>query len=280
MKIYILASLLFISFTKLFSQQDSSAVYFPFDKYALTAEARAALDNFFSKSQDKKMTLSIKGYCDAKGTDAYNDVLSEKRVASVKNYLVEKGMDPSVIILSKGYGEKDPVNDNRTDEERQLNRRVSLSWNLTMAATVTPAVETPIETVTLKQKIDTVKEGENIRLQNINFYGGRHIFLPQSIAPLQELLEVMKSHPTLVIEIQGHICCFRGPEDGMDMDANERKLSVNRAKAVYDYLIDNGIAKERITYKGYAGTKRLVEEELDETDRTLNRRVEIMIVKK
>jgi outer membrane protein OmpA-like peptidoglycan-associated protein len=49
---------------------------------------------------------------------------------------------------------------------------------------------------------------------------------------------------------------------------------------VYEYLADNGIERERMTYKGYAGTKRLVEDEYTEADRTLNRRVEIKIVKK
>jgi outer membrane protein OmpA-like peptidoglycan-associated protein len=271
---------LLFAFTKLFAQQDTSVVYFDFDKWQLTPQARASLDDFYARSQDKKLQLTIKGHCDAKGPDNYNDLLSEKRVASVKNYLLEKGMDPSLIILSQGFGEKEPLNENRNDQERQLNRRVELIWPV-QQVTSTAVEEAPKEEpVKLSQRIDTVKEGENLALRNINFYGGRHTFLPQSMEPLNELLEVMRSHPTLVIEIQGHICCFRGEEDGMDYDANQRHLSWNRAKAVYDYLLDNGIEKERMSFKGFAGTKRLVEEELTEIDRTLNRRVEIKIVKK
>ena len=134
--------------------------------------------------------------------------------------------------------------------------------------------------ITLKEKIDSVQEGETLRLQNINFYGGRHTFLPQSLPALEELLEVMRSHPTLEIEIQGHICCFTGGEDGMDFDSNDRRLSVNRARAVYTYLVRNGIDKSRMTYQGYAGTRLLVYPETSEADRTMNRRVEIRIVKK
>jgi outer membrane protein OmpA-like peptidoglycan-associated protein len=280
MKMRLLFCLLLACSSRSFAQQDTSVVYFDFDKWDLTPAARTSLDDFVSRSLDKKIPLTIKGHCDAKGSDAYNDVLSEKRVASVKSYLLEKGMDPSLIILSRGYGEKEPLNNNRTDEERKVNRRVELIWPLQNVSTTTPVVETPSEQVKLSQKIDTVKEGENITLRNINFYGGRHTFLPQALDPLNELLEVMKTHPALVIEIQGHICCFRGTEDGMDYDANDRRLSVNRARAVYEYLADNGIEKERMSYKGYAGTRRLVEEEMTEADRTLNRRVEIRIVKK
>jgi outer membrane protein OmpA-like peptidoglycan-associated protein len=272
MKIPVLFCLL-LFFTRSFAQQDTSVVYFDFDKSDLTAQAKATLDEFFSRSQDKKLSLTIKGHCDAKGSDTYNDVLSEKRVTVVKNYLLQKGMDPSLIVLSKGYGEKEPLNENRNSEERQMNRRVELIWPAQISTMA--VVEKPKEEVKLSQTIDTVKEGENITLRNINFYGGRHTFLPQAFDPLNELLSVMKTHPTLVIEIQGHICCFRGTEDGMDYDANERRLSVNRARAVYEYLADNGIERERMTYKGYAGTKRLVEDEYTEADRTLNRRVEM-----
>jgi outer membrane protein OmpA-like peptidoglycan-associated protein len=279
MKMRFLLCLLLLSTSKLFSQQDTSIVYFPFDQSNLTKEARVMLDDFFSKMQDKKPMLTIRGHCDAKGSDSYNDALSEKRVNSVKQYLLEKGMDASLIALSRGYGEKQPLNTNRTDEERRLNRRVELIWPATETSSNATA-ENPAKEVTLTQKIDTVKEGEHLRLQNINFYGGRHTFLPQSMPALDELLEVMRSHPTLVIEIQGHICCFLGTEDGMDYDASDRRLSLNRAAAVYNFLVNNGIEKERMSFIGFAGTQRLVEQEMTEADRTLNRRVEIKIVKK
>jgi outer membrane protein OmpA-like peptidoglycan-associated protein len=131
-----------------------------------------------------------------------------------------------------------------------------------------------------KQTIDSVKEGQTLRVQNINFYGGRHIFLPQSSVPLNELLETMKTNATLVIEIQGHICCFRGPDDGIDLENNERNLSLARAKAVYDFLVDNGIDASRMSYQGFAGRFPLVDPEYTEEDRTTNRRVEIKIIKK
>ena len=54
-------------------------VYFDFDKWKLTDESRLTLDYFFRGLQEKKVSLTIKGHCDAKGSEGYNDVLSEKK---------------------------------------------------------------------------------------------------------------------------------------------------------------------------------------------------------
>ena len=98
---------------------------------------------------------------------------------------------------------------------------------------------------------------------------------------LKELLTILQERPTLVIEIQGHICCGQNePADGMDIDTNERALSLNRAKAVYNFLVLNGIAEERLSYKGFGYTQPIINPEITETDKTTNRRVEIKIIKK
>lgn len=69
------------------------------------------------------MTIEISGHTDAVGTDAENQLLSEKRAAAVKSYLVKKGIRES-RLFSIGYGESQPVADNNNDIDRQLNRRV------------------------------------------------------------------------------------------------------------------------------------------------------------
>jgi len=51
--------------------------------------------------------------------------------------------------------------------------------------------------------------------------------------------------------ILGHVCC--GREDGQDYATGKYNLSETRAKAVYDYLIENGIDKSRLKHKGLAG---------------------------
>lgn len=254
---------------------DTAFVYFAFDRYELTQDAKTVLAKFISNTREEnKKPIRLRGHCDARGSDDYNDVLSEKRVRAVRDYLVQQGIDGTRISETAALGEREPLNNNATEDERQRNRRVEVIWQ-------EEDVQTPGDNpIGLKEKIDTVTEGQTIRLQNINFYGGRHTFLPQSLPALNELLDVMKKNPTLVIAIEGHICCFTGSEDGMDYDSNDRRLSHNRARAVYHYLLDNGIDKSRMSYEGFAGTRLLVFPEQTDADRTLNRRVEIRIVKK
>jgi flagellar motor protein MotB len=192
--------------------------------------------------------------------------------------------------LVEGYGEREPLNDNRTPEERQVNRRVEIIWTKEGSATNVPQETIPPETKKIatdtipefsRTAIDTANEGQTLRLKNINFFGGRHTFLPQAMPALNELLDVMKTNSKLEIEIQGHICCrYPSTEDGIDYDAGDNMLSYNRARAVYYFLANNGIDKRRMTYRGFAGRYPLVYPEYTDEDRTANRRVEIKILKK
>ena len=101
-------------------------VNFEFDKARLTSNARSILDGVGdSLIAAPDIKVEIGGHTDAKGTDEYNQKLSERRASSVVQYLVGKGVEPS-RMTSAGYGESMPVADNETDEGRELNRRVEL----------------------------------------------------------------------------------------------------------------------------------------------------------
>ncbi len=73
-----------------------------------------------------EMLLYIEGHTDSQGSDELNQTLSENRAASVKNYIVSKGIDES-RITSKGFGETMPIADNKTAAGRQQNRRSELT---------------------------------------------------------------------------------------------------------------------------------------------------------
>lgn len=125
------------------------------------------------------------------------------------------------------------------------------------------------------------KIGESLVLRDIYFEEGRHRFVKGSETTLDALVRVMKNNPTLEIELDGHMCCSDTlAVDGLDFDTNEFKLSVNRAKAVYDYLLNNGINANRMQYAGFGSRKRIVYPEKNDNDRNKNRRVELKIVKK
>lgn len=71
-----------------------------------------------------QVTIEIDGYTDSKGTDKYNQGLSERRANIVDSYLTSHGIDASRITAVKGFGETDPVDTNKTAAGRQRNRRV------------------------------------------------------------------------------------------------------------------------------------------------------------
>jgi outer membrane protein OmpA-like peptidoglycan-associated protein len=73
--------------------------------------------------------MNIVGHTDSKGSDAYNQALSERRAASVREYLASQGLDGSKISTS-GRGEADPVASNDTADGRQQNRRVHITAEL------------------------------------------------------------------------------------------------------------------------------------------------------
>lgn len=73
-----------------------------------------------------KTIIAVTGYTDSRGSDAYNQKLSEQRAQSVAAYLQSKKVQPARFEVI-GFGERSPVADNATAEGRSLNRRVELT---------------------------------------------------------------------------------------------------------------------------------------------------------
>lgn len=100
--------------------------FFDFDKSTLKPEGRQLLDQVAQQAQGINLeTIIAVGHTDSIGTEAYNQGLSERRAASVKSYLVGKGIDPN-RIYTEGKGELQPIASNKTREGRAQNRRVEV----------------------------------------------------------------------------------------------------------------------------------------------------------
>jgi len=101
-------------------------VLFAFGKSNLSPEAYRNVDKLadFLKNYQNRNVL-IEGHTDSVGSDEYNLDLSQKRADSVKEKLVEDGIDPH-RITTVGYGEKYPAVSNDTGANRALNRRVEV----------------------------------------------------------------------------------------------------------------------------------------------------------
>jgi OOP family OmpA-OmpF porin len=85
---------------------------------SLNAAAQILLDN-------PGLVVEVAGHTDDVGDENYNANLSLARAVSVRDYIVDLGVDPT-RITSRGYGESDPIADNGTDDGRATNRRVEL----------------------------------------------------------------------------------------------------------------------------------------------------------
>jgi outer membrane protein OmpA-like peptidoglycan-associated protein len=112
----------------------SGDVLFDFDKATIRSQAEPALQRVQEiVAQYSKATVSIDGYTDGKGEDAYNRRLSDKRAAAVKTWLVEKAGVDGKRIKTKGWGKANPVAPNThpdgsdNPDGRQKNRRVEIT---------------------------------------------------------------------------------------------------------------------------------------------------------
>lgn len=120
------------------------------------------------------------------------------------------------------------------------------------------------------QPIDT---GYTIELKNVFFDVNKWDLKPESKAELEKVVAFLKANPGLKVEFGGHT-------DNSGDKAFNKTLSTNRAKAVYDYVIQNGgIAATRLSYKGYSDTKPKVPNDSPE-NKAKNRRTELKVLGK
>ncbi len=92
--------------------------------FSLLTEITTVINECHSKIPDSRIAVS--GHTDSRGSDAYNLALSQRRADSVKTYLINAGVDAS-IITSTGYGETQAIASNDTPEGRAKNRRITFS---------------------------------------------------------------------------------------------------------------------------------------------------------
>lgn len=199
--------------------------------------------------------VEIFGHTDSLAGIEYNRKLSKARVISVLRYLEFKGLDP-LDAKTDFYGEERPKYEN-DPKNRYKNRRVEVHFYI--ASALIPKPDQKISELSLSK-------GDKIQIPNLNFVGNQPIPIWQSFDALQELLLLTKRNPDMQLEIQGHVCC-----------SNNMELSVQRARMVYDFLINNGVLKSRLRYQGFSNSRPLNKERNAE-ERGLNRRVEILVL--
>ncbi len=97
---------------------------FDYNKASIRKESENLLDVSVQILKDNPyLNIQIEGHTDNRGSDNYNLLLSDRRAASVKSYLIKNGIGAS-RLSSIGMGESTPITSNKTDQGRQINRRV------------------------------------------------------------------------------------------------------------------------------------------------------------
>lgn len=275
-------------------------VYFASGQYNLTNQAILTIEQGIKDNSQKHIdSVKIYAYCDTVGGLLYNDTLAQNRANTVKNYLYERNAYGTFKEVA-AFGERRPLNSNSTEKQKALNRRVEVLMYAhnytkeqpTLPAQVTklkpdnsPTTATPIQTDTtaialqkLRALFATAGAGKKIRLPNLNFYGSRHFVVKESVPVLDTLAAILRAYPTIEVEIQGYVCCVPVGKEAYDVTERKYNLSKTRAEAVYNDLVKNGIDPKRLKHKGY-GSQPMVAE-VDDEAKALNRRVEILVLKR
>ncbi len=117
-----------------------------------------------------------------------------------------------------------------------------------------------------------IEVGVPFRLNNIFFDFDKAVLKKESYPELDRMLLLMNENPEMTFEIAGHT-------DWIGSDEYNNLLSQRRANAVHDYFVQKGIAKSRLTAKGYGESRPVATNATDE-GRAKNRRVELIILEK
>lgn len=117
-----------------------------------------------------------------------------------------------------------------------------------------------------------VEVGQVVRLNNIFFEFGKAVLKPESFIELDNVVKFMNENLTMEIALGGHT-------DNIGSDGANLKLSAERAKSVYDYIVGKGVGSTRLSTQGYGKTRPVADNATDE-GKALNRRVEFTITKK
>ena len=127
-----------------------------------------------------------------------------------------------------------------------------------------------LEPVTIDIYLDPIKSGTTTVLNNLFFDIDKYELKDKSITELEKVRRFLKENPTVKIGIAGHT-------DDSGSASYNKELSLNRAKSVYRYLVDQGIEERRLKFRGYGQEKPVVPNDTEE-NKQKNRRIEFVIL--
>ena len=228
--------------------------------------------NFLDLDSSSTYIISIEGFTDYVGTDSLNRALSSARAENIATYITDQyGMFVEEVDY-RGLG--------KMSEEDLGNHSIGVPEHRRVNVRVVQKAD-PVAVRVSDIEVDRLTEGTTLILGELQFHPGRHFLISKSVPALKQLLQILKDHPDLRIDIHGHICCGQGRKepDGLDIDTKTMNLSHNRAHNIYTFLVNNDIDTSRLSYKGFGFSRPMIFPENSPQDAQRNRRVEIVIKK-
>ncbi len=242
----------------------SENVYYDFDKSNIRDTEKPTLEKIGNLMVENPHTiLYVSSHTDSRASNAYNEALSERRAASVNQYLITLGISPDRIKL-EWFGEERLVNDCGdgvpcSESNHQLNRRSELTLTAfvdkDMQYELPEGIDDPCDII-LHTDLPTYSGAREIieedlasvgiakELPTIYFDFDRSNLRSVHQRELDDVIIQMKNNTSRNLIIEGHT-------DQRGSDVYNEYLSELRAKAVVDYLIQNGIDRNRIEYSFY-----------------------------
>jgi len=296
-----------------FIHQDSHTLYFVSD-VGTTREGVGGLDIFFTRMNDdgswttpKNIGFPInteadeiglfvstdgklayfssreKGVWNIYSFELYQEARPKKvflAKGEIKNNLNEEFGDLSINVNYAGSGKTEKIKVNGNDGKYAViiqsdqAEDVMLTVNRSGAAFDSKFIEkeeVAKETFSKNNDMEArkIEVGANYTINDILFASNSFVLNERSKFILKQFATFLKTNPTMKVSIHGHT-------DDIGDDQNNLALSVNRAKAVMEYLNSLGIANSRLQYSGFGETKPKVSND-NEINRALNRRTEFVI---
>ena len=238
------------------------SVYFGSGKYVLDSSEEMKLLNSLNDSNFSLQVKVISAYTDTVGTIQHNNILAQQRSKDVIDFLNRHSS-------LKGYykieicGEKRPL----SQTNLSLNRRVDILYSLTR--------KSGISSDTGKSKVV-----RKLVLENLYFKPNKAVIEPASMPYLDYVANLLKEDSTDLFEIKGHVNWNPHLPHGSDSGyiAKMYRLSADRAKVIYEFLMDQGIPPSRMTWKGMGNSEMVFPNASNDEEKRKNMRVEILIL--
>jgi len=223
--------------------------------------------NIYSFEMPKKArpekVVFIKGQISSNDPDAVKGMTVElKNMATndvVQGVVNEESAEYVAVISAK-----------ESEDVMMMAKKNGYAFTSQYISSAKDVVGKPMRAIDMEFK--PIEVGETYAINDINFSTDSYMLSNQVMNVLDEFINFLKENQSIRLAIYGHT-------DNIGSAESNLTLSKNRAKAVSDYLIHEGISSERLSYKGF-GSKKPIESNATEIGRAKNRRTEFVILSK